>query len=35
MDVVKSIEDVKTARTGVSEGQPVENVIIESITVKK
>jgi len=35
MNVVKSIEDVKTARTGVSEGQPVENVIIESITVKK
>ena len=35
MDVVKSIEDVKTARTRVSEGQPVENVIIESITVKK
>jgi cyclophilin family peptidyl-prolyl cis-trans isomerase len=35
MDVVKSIEDVKTARTGVSEGQPVENVIIESITIKK
>ena len=35
MDVVKSIEDVKTARTRVSEGQPVENVIIESISVKK
>ena len=35
MDVVKNIEDVKTARTGLSEGQPVENVVIESITVKK
>jgi cyclophilin family peptidyl-prolyl cis-trans isomerase len=35
MNVVKSIEDVKTARTGISEGQPVENVVIESITVKK
>ena len=35
MDVVKDIEDVKTARTRVSEGQPVENLVIESITVKK
>jgi cyclophilin family peptidyl-prolyl cis-trans isomerase len=31
MDVVDAIRKVKTARTQVSEGQPVENVVIKSV----
>ena len=34
MDVVDKIAAVKTARTSVSEGQPVENVVIESMTMQ-